>query len=247
MKHARPDYQDRIVDLMEPRIYIAVIDAELAALSSASVIQAFVRQTKDNGYILKSPAELEGLLVEMTKLDNAARLLRSLYGFLERPYGRKPIPDDEPVFLLRGQDKYAALAVQGWIGDQRESGLGDEELLAGAKEQLRAMREWSVQKNPDAAPKDEPDQLFDLNGGEVLAHGTGTVHHGDGEAAAEAGDASAGDASASPEDHRGATDEDAGRGGASPDQLSGPAGSEVPGPARSDGVHGSDVAETETA
>lgn len=47
------------------------------------------------------------------------------------------VPDDEPVFLLRGKDPSAAAAVNAWANDVQKRG-GDPELVASA-------RQWAMQ------------------------------------------------------------------------------------------------------
>jgi len=54
------------------------------------------------------------------------------------------IPEDEPVFLLRAQDKTAAETVAFWANLQK-----DEEILGSALKQVRAMELWSNQKSAD--------------------------------------------------------------------------------------------------
>ena len=58
------------------------------------------------------------------------------------------IPLDEPVFLIRAQDKNSGNTVRAWadLNDQNE---GDPELSRLAREQARRMDEWPVKKTPD--------------------------------------------------------------------------------------------------
>lgn len=58
------------------------------------------------------------------------------------------IPEDEPVFLLRGQDRYAAEAVRAWA-DNVEAGGGDPEIVRLAREQADSMDAWVKHKDPD--------------------------------------------------------------------------------------------------
>lgn len=71
---------------------------------------------------------------------------RDDYNRIQDPAGL--IPADEPVFLLRGQDRWAPLlvALYGWI--VRLSG-GDKEIARRSFAQARAMRRWPVSKRPD--------------------------------------------------------------------------------------------------
>ena len=74
------------------------------------------------------------------------RHAREDYNRIQDPAGL--IPDDEPVFLLRGQDSCAAVVVwiYGWI--VRLTG-GDREIARRSVEQSKAMRVWRVHKRPD--------------------------------------------------------------------------------------------------
>jgi hypothetical protein len=61
------------------------------------------------------------------------------------------IPDDEPVFLLRGQDVAAPAAVEFWANEV-ERCRGRDDIVASAREQARKMREWQrnrMSKLPD--------------------------------------------------------------------------------------------------
>ena len=51
------------------------------------------------------------------------------------------IPDDEPVFLLRGQDAAAATAVRAYA-DQNDRCGGDPEISKSARDQAVAMDAW---------------------------------------------------------------------------------------------------------
>jgi hypothetical protein len=58
------------------------------------------------------------------------------------------IPDDEPVFLLRGQDQVAAETVRFWADRNDEAG-GDPELSRLAREHADAMDRWPTKKPAD--------------------------------------------------------------------------------------------------
>ncbi len=58
------------------------------------------------------------------------------------------IPADEPVFLLRAQDQYAAAAVRHWAG-LVEAGGGDPEIIGTARTHADKMDAWPVKKIPD--------------------------------------------------------------------------------------------------
>jgi hypothetical protein len=68
------------------------------------------------------------------------------YDRIQDPAGL--IPNDEPVFLLRGQDIHAA-----WIVDEYANLLErrgeDPEIIRLSREQARKMREWPKRKSPD--------------------------------------------------------------------------------------------------
>jgi hypothetical protein len=67
------------------------------------------------------------------------------YDRIQGPAGK--IPDDEPMFLLRGQDECAAEAVHyyAWLCRQK----GAFEVAAAADDHARAMQEWPTKKVPD--------------------------------------------------------------------------------------------------
>lgn len=71
---------------------------------------------------------------------------RADYARIQDPAGL--IPEDEPVFLLRGQDKFAAGVVSYWA-DCVELKGGDPEIVRRAREQVRRMTEWRKHKYPD--------------------------------------------------------------------------------------------------
>jgi hypothetical protein len=58
------------------------------------------------------------------------------------------IPEDEPVFLLRAQDKTAARVVRYWAR-LNEQLKGDPELIGLAKKQAERMEAWPVKKVAD--------------------------------------------------------------------------------------------------
>lgn len=71
---------------------------------------------------------------------------RADYNRIQDP--ERLIPDDEPVFLIRGQDAIGAAVVEFWAGLNEEKG-GDPALTALAREQAIAMVEWPVHKLAD--------------------------------------------------------------------------------------------------
>lgn len=89
----------------------------------------------------------------------ARRLAREVIGITD--HGRAPsmnpittngttrlIPDDEPVFLLRGQDALAGTTVRNWARLVEGHG-GDPEIVRVAREHADKMDAWPVKKLPD--------------------------------------------------------------------------------------------------
>lgn len=60
----------------------------------------------------------------------------------------KLIPEDEPVFLLRAQDKCAVEAVYHWANEAEQAGASDSIVLA-ARTHASAMKAWTKKKVPD--------------------------------------------------------------------------------------------------
>lgn len=71
---------------------------------------------------------------------------RSDYDRFQDPAGL--IPENEPVFLIRGQDKVGADAVRGWARLNAIVG-GDPELTEAAREHADRMEEWPKKKLAD--------------------------------------------------------------------------------------------------
>lgn len=67
------------------------------------------------------------------------RHAREDYNRIQDPAGR--IPEDEPVFLLRGQDEAAPAAVRVWA-DVHEAQSPDSPLVRLAREHARRMQQW---------------------------------------------------------------------------------------------------------
>ncbi len=68
------------------------------------------------------------------------------YDRIQDPDGK--IPDDEPVFLIRGQDVIGAATVRAWA-DLNETSGGDHFLTVRARDQADRMDEWPVKKSAD--------------------------------------------------------------------------------------------------
>lgn len=64
---------------------------------------------------------------------------RSDYDHIQDPTGK--IPKDEPVFLLRGQDKLAPAVLRKWIADYVANG-GDTHHANQLEEHVKAMEKW---------------------------------------------------------------------------------------------------------
>lgn len=73
---------------------------------------------------------------------------REDYNRIQDPEGK--IPADEPVVLLRGQDKLAieALEVYVMLCEQHQA----EEVAAKIREHLKLMKAWPKKKVPDLPP-----------------------------------------------------------------------------------------------
>lgn len=89
------------------------------------------------------------------------RHARDDYNRIQDPAGL--IPDDEPVFLFRGQDKFAARVLR-FYADLVENELGainacphcterTRELIRITRAHADAMEAWPVHKFPNLAPK----------------------------------------------------------------------------------------------
>jgi len=77
---------------------------------------------------------------------------RQDYMHIQDPKGL--IPEDEPVFLLRGQDLAAPFAVRSWA---QKVGLlgGDKRLIIAALDFANEMEKWPKKKMPDLPEKPE--------------------------------------------------------------------------------------------
>ena len=73
------------------------------------------------------------------------------YDRIQDPAGL--IPDDEPVFLIRGQDAIGAAVVEFWAGLNEGQG-GDPTLTAQARKHAFKMLEWRPHKLSDGLPEE---------------------------------------------------------------------------------------------
>ena len=72
---------------------------------------------------------------------------RSDYDRIQDP--AELIPEDEPVFLLRAQDRTAAGTLMHWIMANEALPDGDKKAIRLAKAHLIRFREWPVRKTAD--------------------------------------------------------------------------------------------------
>lgn len=71
---------------------------------------------------------------------------RSDYDRIQDPQGK--IPEDEPVFLIRGQDAVGAVTVHQWAANAEKAGASPE-IVEAAREQARRMASWPKKKLPN--------------------------------------------------------------------------------------------------
>jgi len=93
---------------------------------------------------------------------------REDYNRIQDPAGL--IPDDEPVFLLRGQDAAAPAAIRRWCEVQFHMG-GDVEMMQLANAHAKAMEEWQrlhKVKVADLPAVHDNSEMVTVDGREVL-------------------------------------------------------------------------------
>lgn len=73
---------------------------------------------------------------------------RDDYNRIQDPAGK--IPEDEPVFLIRGQDISAPATLRYWA-DQNEVNCGDESLSTKARIHAEKMEQWQLENHAQAA------------------------------------------------------------------------------------------------
>lgn len=59
------------------------------------------------------------------------------------------IPADEPVFLLRAQDRFAATVIVAWLTLNRALPDHDKEALDSVEKHLELFRQWPKKHTPD--------------------------------------------------------------------------------------------------
>lgn len=74
------------------------------------------------------------------------RHAREDYNRIQDPAGL--IPENEPVFIIRGQDKFGAEAVSHYAS-LAEKGNADPKLVEAARNMSKWMEEWPTKKSPD--------------------------------------------------------------------------------------------------
>ena len=68
------------------------------------------------------------------------------YNHIQDP--EKLIPDKEPVFLLRAQDKHAICAVLAWVASYEADPEHDVKRLREVLEHAVEMSKWPIKKTP---------------------------------------------------------------------------------------------------
>lgn len=133
MKHARPDY-NRIQDLQH---VFDMIEKR--------------RQEMKRG-VTQAASDKDDILVErfrggLQTLHEMKEQLCQRFG-LDPDENFEPIPHEEPVFLLRGQDAAAWRTVMLWISVADKLGAKPD-ILASAAQQVAAMLNWNQKQTPD--------------------------------------------------------------------------------------------------
>ena len=135
MKHARPDY-DTIQDLSIARALARVCLMKSDIPSFKKVVEELA------AYVLGVSPPIDTLsILTQTLLEEEA----------------PKIPDDEPVFLIRAQDKAAVATLDAWIHEANKAGATMDILRLVAEHRDR-MAAWPTRKIPDL-PKTSPFSL----------------------------------------------------------------------------------------
>ena len=96
-----------------------------------------------------STGEVNALRDRITELE-AALIPPAGYVRITTNGTMRLIPADEPVFLIRGQDRAGGDAVRAWA-DLAEAAGAAPDILAVAREHAARMDVWSKKKVPDLA------------------------------------------------------------------------------------------------
>ncbi len=147
MKHARNDY-NRIQDPLTPGTPLNTILTELTG--PAPVLYFSTSEGQERKLCVFCRAE-----VAVAKADEVQEpmphtgqcVVRAAEDLLASK--GNPIPADEPVFLLRGQDRLAAGVVWAWATDCCAALGPDSDIVRAADRQGRAMQAWPVKKQAD--------------------------------------------------------------------------------------------------
>lgn len=59
------------------------------------------------------------------------------------------IPDEEPIFILRGQDILAPETIEFWCQLAEKAGVSPSRKVMEARDLAKDMREWPKRKRPD--------------------------------------------------------------------------------------------------
>lgn len=71
---------------------------------------------------------------------------REDYNRFQDPLGL--IPEDEPVMIFRGQDRFATVALDAYVDVLRSEGVA-EDVADAVERQSKAMSDWHVKKVPN--------------------------------------------------------------------------------------------------
>lgn len=86
------------------------------------------------------------LLLAVQNREPILKHARSDYDRIQDPAGL--IPEDEPVFLLRGQDRYAASMLE-LYAVAVELNQGNSEIVRLTRQHAKRMKAWPKHKEPD--------------------------------------------------------------------------------------------------
>jgi hypothetical protein len=136
MKHAREDYN--------------VIQDTTAARKLADLVLS-MNMTTDKGLVARHLAR------EVLGITDAGRA--PAMNPITTNGTTRLIPNDEPVFLLRGQDRHASATVRYWAALVESDG-GKSDIVIVAREHADKMDSWPKKKLPDLAVPKETEELL---------------------------------------------------------------------------------------
>lgn len=73
------------------------------------------------------------------------------------------IPKEEPVFLLRAQDKHAVAALR-FYADRVQADGGDPNLVSATRQSITEFAAWPVKKAPDLYAAETPEDAVKVGG-----------------------------------------------------------------------------------